>query len=319
MSANLTLSAAQADGFYNPPTWDPSQQSRDRFQGSRGANQFQQRGIVRFELPWAVWCNGCEAHIARGVRFNAKKTRAGNYFSTAIWRFNMTCPHCKHPFEVQTDPANRDLKCVSGLRQKVTAKRTDALALQRLREEAEAVRNDPLAQLEQREDDKRAQQIKRDAVEIMRNIHEAQGREDDFKLNSKMRSLLRVRRKHAEAAQGRISRSGGLNIALAEPSADDSLNALQALASRPAKKRRVTRDVKNARRRWRKLISESARADAELPPLEPDPEVVSPTEDIECIKHAPASSSVNADVSDRRKRLRSSALVAYSDSDGDSD
>lgn len=50
--------------------------------------------MIRFELPYDGWCLGCNRHLGKGVRFNAKKDLAGNYFSTKIYQFTMTCPSC---------------------------------------------------------------------------------------------------------------------------------------------------------------------------------------------------------------------------------
>ena len=33
--------------------------------------------IIRFEMPYNIWCDGCKAHIAMGVRYNAEKTKVG--------------------------------------------------------------------------------------------------------------------------------------------------------------------------------------------------------------------------------------------------
>ncbi|PKI84199.1 Ram2p [Malassezia vespertilionis] len=39
------------------------------------------------ELPFNVWCEGCNAHIGQGVRFNAEKKQVDSYYSTPIWSF----------------------------------------------------------------------------------------------------------------------------------------------------------------------------------------------------------------------------------------
>ncbi|CAK7207004.1 Protein saf4 [Sporothrix eucalyptigena] len=73
--------------------------------------------IVRFEMPFAVWCDGCKARtigrdgkthpvlIGQGVRFNAEKHRTGNYYSTPIWTFRMRHPACGTWLAIRTDPA----------------------------------------------------------------------------------------------------------------------------------------------------------------------------------------------------------------------
>lgn len=58
----------------------------------------------RFEMPYNIWCGGCNSHIGMGVRYNAEKKKVGNYYSTPIWQFRMKCHLCDNYFEIQTDP-----------------------------------------------------------------------------------------------------------------------------------------------------------------------------------------------------------------------
>jgi len=74
---------------------------------------------VRFEMPFAVWCDTCRAKtaptiIGQGVRFNATKTRAGNYHSTPIWSFRMRHAVCGGEIEIRTDPKNTAYVVASG-------------------------------------------------------------------------------------------------------------------------------------------------------------------------------------------------------------
>lgn len=41
--------------------------------------------MFRFEMPYNIWCGGCNSMIAKGVRFNAEKKQVGNYYSTKVW------------------------------------------------------------------------------------------------------------------------------------------------------------------------------------------------------------------------------------------
>ena len=70
--------------------------------------------IVRFELPFNIWCSSCNNHIGQGVRFNAEKKRIGNYYSTPIWSFRMKCHLCSAWFEIKTDPENTKYVIVDG-------------------------------------------------------------------------------------------------------------------------------------------------------------------------------------------------------------
>ncbi len=64
--------------------------------------------IVRFEMPYAVWCHTCSPHgiIGQGVRFNAEKKKVGYYYSTPIWQFRMKHAACGGSLELRTDPKN---------------------------------------------------------------------------------------------------------------------------------------------------------------------------------------------------------------------
>lgn len=70
-------------------------------------------------MPFNVWCDGCNHLIAKGVRFNAEKKQAGNYFSTKIWSFKMRSPCCSTEIEVRTDPKSCEYIVVTGARRKV--------------------------------------------------------------------------------------------------------------------------------------------------------------------------------------------------------
>lgn len=115
-----SLSATQADGYYLPPEYYDSNQykkkTKNQFAGSKGHNQFLQKGLVRFELPYKGICQGCEKSIGRGTRYNAQKTKTGDsYFSTPIWEFSMKCRNCQHPWNIRTNPQQRGFDYEEGI------------------------------------------------------------------------------------------------------------------------------------------------------------------------------------------------------------
>ncbi|KAI3452985.1 hypothetical protein Pfo_009648 [Paulownia fortunei] len=76
--------------------------------------------IIRFEMPFNVWCGGCVSMIAKCVRFNAEKSKweiitLQRYY---IWSFTMTSACCKHEIVIQTDPQNCGCVIISGARRK---------------------------------------------------------------------------------------------------------------------------------------------------------------------------------------------------------
>ncbi|MES1922179.1 hypothetical protein MHBO_003695, partial [Bonamia ostreae] len=114
-----SLAAARADNFYHPPDWDPKKSSRNKFQKSRGRNQYEQKHMVRFEMPFNIVCDGKkrnveEHHIGAGTRYNARKMAVGFYFSTQLWEFDMCCHQCGNKIIIKTDPKNRAYEITKG-------------------------------------------------------------------------------------------------------------------------------------------------------------------------------------------------------------
>ncbi|RDA90989.1 hypothetical protein CP533_3129 [Ophiocordyceps camponoti-saundersi (nom. inval.)] len=71
---------------------------------------------VRFEMPFAVWCESCPKPtlIGQGVRFNAEKRRVGSYLTTPLWSFRFRHADCGGSLEIRTDPRNTAYVVVSG-------------------------------------------------------------------------------------------------------------------------------------------------------------------------------------------------------------
>jgi coiled-coil domain-containing protein 130 len=96
--------------YYYPPSWTPEKGSLNKFHKlhplRQRAARLKSEGIliIRFEIPYNMFCGGCNVFIAQGSRFNAEKKHVGNYFSTKIWSFRMKCASCTNWFEFQTDP-----------------------------------------------------------------------------------------------------------------------------------------------------------------------------------------------------------------------
>ena len=65
------------------------------------------------------WCVDSIGVSFTGVRFNAEKKQAGNYFSTKIWQFTMKCHLCNNKIVVTTDPKTTQYLMTSGARAKV--------------------------------------------------------------------------------------------------------------------------------------------------------------------------------------------------------
>ncbi|CED85498.1 C2C2-type Zn-finger protein [Phaffia rhodozyma] len=109
---------------YHPPDYDPAKHPtlnsyhNKHALGDRARKINQGILIVRFELPFNIWCGGCQAHIGAGVRYNAEKKTVGKYLSTPIYGFRCKCHLCDHWFEIRTDPQNAQYVVHDGARKK---------------------------------------------------------------------------------------------------------------------------------------------------------------------------------------------------------
>ena len=55
-------------------------------------------------MMFNVRCLKCLNSIGKGVRFNAVKRVVGQYLSTKVYEFSMTCHLCSNALKVRTDP-----------------------------------------------------------------------------------------------------------------------------------------------------------------------------------------------------------------------
>ena len=66
---------------YYPPDFDP--QKHRSLDGYHGSHPLRERAskisegilVIRFEMPYNIWCGGCGIHIGMGVRYNAEKQK----------------------------------------------------------------------------------------------------------------------------------------------------------------------------------------------------------------------------------------------------
>ncbi len=98
LSAMSSLAATQADGYHIPEDYYTSgaykKKSISQFNGSKGHNQYLQRSVVRFELPFDGFCTKCDTIVGKGTRFNAHKAHVDDYFSSRIYEFTTKCRSC---------------------------------------------------------------------------------------------------------------------------------------------------------------------------------------------------------------------------------
>jgi len=93
-----SLAATQADGYWIPEDYYTTgaykKKSISQFNGSKGHNQYLQRSVVRFELPFDGFCTKCDTIVGKGTRFNAHKAHVDDYFTSKIYEFTTKCRSC---------------------------------------------------------------------------------------------------------------------------------------------------------------------------------------------------------------------------------
>ncbi|XP_065880202.1 uncharacterized protein [Euphorbia lathyris] len=224
-----SLAAARADNFYYPPEWTPKQGSLNKFHGQHALRERARKIdqgilIIRFEMPFNIWCGGCNSMIAKGVRFNAEKKQVGNYYSTKIWSFAMKAACCKHEIVIQTDPKNCEYVITSGAQKKTEdfdVEDAETFALPA--DEEKGKLSDPFYRLEHQEEDIRK---KKEAEPLLVRLQRSSDtrHSDDYARNKELRARLRSQKKRV-AEEEASSRKLGLSIRLLPTSKEDAASA----------------------------------------------------------------------------------------------
>ncbi|XP_006874373.1 PREDICTED: coiled-coil domain-containing protein 130 [Chrysochloris asiatica] len=215
---------------YYPPDFNPEKHgSLNRYHNShplreRARKLSQGILIIRFEMPYNIWCDGCKNHIGMGVRYNAEKKKVGNYYTTPIYRFRMKCHLCVNHIEMQTDPANCDYIIVSGAQRKEERwdMEDNEQVLTTEHEKKQKLETDAMFRLEHSEADRSA--LKK-ALPTLSHIQEAQSAwKDDFALNSMLRRRFREKKKAIKEEEERdqaLQAKASLAIPLVPETEDD--------------------------------------------------------------------------------------------------
>lgn len=215
---------------YYPPDFNPEKHgSLNRYHNShplreRARKLSQGILVIRFEMPYNIWCDGCKNHIGMGVRYNAEKKKVGNYYTTPIYRFRMKCHLCVNYIEMQTDPANCDYVIVSGAQRK--EERWDMADNEQVltteHEKKQKLETDAMFRLEHGEADR---STLRKALPTLSHIQEAQSAwKDDFALNSMLRRRFREKKKAIQEEEERdqvLQAKASLAIPLVPETEDD--------------------------------------------------------------------------------------------------
>lgn len=223
------MAERKAVNRYYPPGWDPSKGSINKYVGShplreRARKLSQGILVIRFEMPYNIWCGGCNSHIGMGVRYNAEKKKTGNYYTTPIYTFRMKCHLCDNYFEIQTDPQNHDYVILNGARRK--EQRWDPKENEQIVPEDKTTHKklftDAMYQLERGSDDK---EKKKAAIPTLGELEEKnEAFKDDYILNSIARNRFRDEKKSQKAiaeADLDVLQRASLNISLVKEQEED--------------------------------------------------------------------------------------------------
>ncbi|XP_038048334.1 coiled-coil domain-containing protein 130-like [Patiria miniata] len=243
---------------YYPPDFDPTKHgSINKYRNSHPLRERAKRldeGIlvIRFEMPYNIWCGGCGKHIGMGVRYNAEKTKVGNYYTTPIYRFRMKCHLCDHYFEMETNPMECDYTIVTGAHRK-NQKWDMAENEQVLTEDRATVKKlaaDPMFKLEHGVDDTKKLKA------VAPTLHELQqtqtGWKDDFDLNKMLRNKFREEKVELKTAMEKdkaLLTKSSLDIALVPEHEDDkklaSLMKYKTVESSDEKQKKKRQEISN--------------------------------------------------------------------------
>ncbi|KAL5722284.1 hypothetical protein ACHQM5_005822 [Ranunculus cassubicifolius] len=221
-----TLAAARADNFYYPPEWTPNQGSLNKFNGQHALRERARKLdqgilIIRFEMPYNIWCGGCSSMIAKGVRFNAEKKQVGNYYSTKIWSFTMKSPCCKHEICIQTDPKNCEYLVISGAQKKTEDYDVeDAETFEFPADEEREKLADPFYKLEHQEEDMQKKKQVEPVLVRLQRVSDSR-HSDDYSINKALRAQLRGQKRRV-AEEEASARKMGLGLRLLPKSEDDA-------------------------------------------------------------------------------------------------
>lgn len=234
------MAERKAVNKYYPPDWDPSKGSINKHNGShhlrhRARKLNQGILVVRFAMPFNVWCDGCKNHIGLGVRYNAEKSKIGNYYDSPIYQLKVKCRLCDNYIVFKTNPSQFCYDIVSGARKQALPSRdetdnidpdgtnqgVDLSALARA-EEAKQRLNDSMRRLEQKLEDKIQSQANQPNLQTIRGWSSRY--RDNFEINKLARAEFRRKRNIAQAAKERdrrLLKKASLKIALLSPSTSD--------------------------------------------------------------------------------------------------
>jgi coiled-coil domain-containing protein 130 len=130
--------------------------------------------------------------IAKGVRFNAIKKKAGRYLGTMIFSFTMPCPSCKNTILIKTDPKSCEYLLVAGCVRYSENQEEFQEDVNKIQtpEEGEALNRNPFLKLETQKVDLVKAEQKKPLLKLI--FDKKRIFEDDFSVNQTLRRKLKM-------------------------------------------------------------------------------------------------------------------------------
>uniref|UniRef100_F1L7V0 Coiled-coil domain-containing protein 130 n=1 Tax=Ascaris suum TaxID=6253 RepID=F1L7V0_ASCSU len=229
----------KGQNFYYPPDFDyKKHKTLNSYHGThalreRAAKIKQGILIIRFEMPFNIWCLGCNNHVGMGVRYNAEKKKVGMYYTTPVYEFRMKCHLCDNYFVIRTDPEHFDYELVEGCRRQ--EKRYDPSTIAQLgavdRGFNRQLEGDKMFKVEHVENDKTKSVEAGDQIEKLEWIQDRM--RDDFAANQALRQIFRHEKKELKDQRlidEDLQKRASLSIKLLPESGED--RKLAAMISR---------------------------------------------------------------------------------------
>ncbi|KAJ2896536.1 hypothetical protein MKZ38_005444 [Zalerion maritima] len=151
--------------------------------------------VVRFEMPFAVWCEHCPKPtlIPQGVRFNAVKTKVGNYYSTPIWAFRIKHVECGGTLVIRTDPKNTAYVVADGGRKRDMGPEDEGGRPSLKDQDREDARQSAFSKLEKTIEDREALAAASERIDWLQEDREQEWK-DPYAMNQTLRKQFRVGR-----------------------------------------------------------------------------------------------------------------------------
>ncbi|GBP39658.1 Coiled-coil domain-containing protein 130 homolog [Eumeta japonica] len=233
----------KGQNLYYPPDYDPKIGGLNKFMGTHALRERARKLhmgilIIRFEMPFNIWCEGCKNHIGMGVRYNAEKKKVGMYYSTPVYQFRMKCHLCDNHFEIKTDPGNLDYVIVSGARRQENRwdPTENGQIVPETKEAQKRLFDDPMFNLEHKTTDESTAKLEKPRLGKLVGRNEMVWK-DDYEANCVLRRNFRKKRKELEdsaASDSMLLTKSSLCIPLL-PETEEDRNMATLLSLRPSR------------------------------------------------------------------------------------